>query len=168
MWGAAAGQLGSKVGQQAAMSGVMNNIFANMAVTPAATNAIQSMGTDALLTGGVEAGNQIGMDAILKSTMAGNQGLVGHAANGLSKATPFGTGLMKAGTNPSLFSQAKELLGSKAFTNSATLLKDGYSIYDQMQARKDAKQFQDQNMAMMQGTYDRNKAADERRQNLVF
>ena len=73
-----------------------------------------------------------------------------------------------AAANPGFMDSMNNLFGSKAFANITKAGFGGFGAYNAYKGRKDAKKFQNANLKMAQGAYDRNVARDERMSNLVF
>ena len=142
------------------------------------TPTMGNIGKDALLTGATEVGQdallgalpmgadlskQIGADAILNSA-----GLGANSIAGFGEAAAGAKSLAAGGVKPGMLDSLKSLLGSKAFENTAKVGFQGYGAYEARKGRKDAKAFQDANLKMAQGAYDRNVERDKNTSNLVF
>ena len=140
---AAAGQAANQVAQ--------DSIFGNLFTTGA-------LGTDSILQEAMiptiaEAGlDEVTLDSILKS----------GAFSGIAK--PAGEQLASEG----IMSQLSNLFGDKGVTNAIDIGGKAYGAYDTHQARKDAQDFQNKQLAMSQDAYNRNVEADEKRQSLNF
>jgi len=62
----------------------------------------------------------------------------------------------------------QKLFGNESFGNAFNMGKDAFQMWDSQDQRRQMKNFQDQNMAMAQGTYDANMADRDRTSNLKF
>jgi len=142
------------------------------AMIPTITDTLATQGADQALAGtlpnmigsqtaglGVDqAFQQLGTQ-FLPANMAGfGEGMVGQAS---MNAIP------QTGMFEQLGGFGKSLLGDQT-QNIAKVGLGGYNAYNQGKAINQAKRIQDQQMAMSQDAYNRDKSADQRRQKLVF
>ncbi len=149
-----AGQLGTKAAQDALLQGLNtsmldefgNVVMQNGVIPSIAESTVTEAGlTDAMLKMGTEGGvNSIApaTDAIFDQ---GGQSWFGNAMD-----------------------SAESFMGNEAVNNTFDIGMKGWGAYDTYQARKNTQKFQDANLKMAQGTYDRNVAADEKRQAINF
>ena len=156
--GAVASQAANQLGQDAILQSIFN---------PAVIQGTDAIVNSALAPSIANIGVEGGMDAILNASL-------GNAALGQTAQTAMQQGagnIFGVNTNPAeqgFMSNLSDLFGDKGFTNAVDTGFKGYQAYDTAQARKDAQQFQNEQLAMARGAYDRNVEADEKRQSLNF
>ena len=159
--GAVAGQVAGQVGKDAILQSVFN---------PAVIQGTDSIMANALAPSLAEIGTQeLGMDAILQASL-GNQALGQTAQTALQQGAGnvFGANTNLAQQDPGFLSNMSNLFGDKGFTSAVDMGTKAFGAYDTYQARKDAQDFQEEQLKMSQSAYDRNVEADEKRQSLNF
>ena len=145
----AAGAVASQAAGQLGTDAILANLF-----NPAAIQGTDAIMSSALAPSLAELGTQeVGLDAILKSAL--NSGTAGSIFNPLP-------------TNQGFLGQLSELFGDKGITDAANIGFKGYKAFNAADARKDAQEFQDKQLSMAEGAYQRNVEADEKRQSLNF